>query len=185
MVSIPYLIFCDLVPPFYTCGFTNVVFEQIATIVVAPITSTIMPLIILIILGLLTSRNIRLVTHHHAQQQRSRNRLLAWEQQITRMMIAQTIVSILCTTPRAALFVYVATTLRNNIVQSIDQVVIIELMNQITLMLLGINYVSPFYLFFFVSQRFRQTIKITLKNFFRLRSNQIDSVSYVAPITSK
>ncbi|CAF1330680.1 unnamed protein product [Rotaria sp. Silwood1] len=99
LVNIPFFIYTDLIPPTYNCWFTSSLFEQIANYFLDPMLAVVFPLSILIAFGLLTCRNIRLVTH--IRQQPNQTHMPMWEQQMTRMMLSQTLVSAICTLPRA------------------------------------------------------------------------------------
>ncbi|CAF1577088.1 unnamed protein product [Rotaria sp. Silwood1] len=99
-VNIPFLIYCDIVPPIYICWFTNDLFMRIGVLFLSPILIVFLPLLILILFGLLTYRNIRLVTH--IRQQPNQIRMSTWEHQMTRMMLIQTLLTpmnILLTAP--------------------------------------------------------------------------------------
>ncbi|CAF3770791.1 unnamed protein product [Rotaria sp. Silwood1] len=89
LVNVPFLIYCDTVPPIYICWFTNDLFMRIGVLFLSPILTIFLPLIVLILFGLLTYRNIRLVTH--IRQQPNQTRMSTWEQQMTRMMLTQTL----------------------------------------------------------------------------------------------
>ncbi|CAF1266203.1 unnamed protein product [Adineta steineri] len=173
LVNIPYLIFCDLIPPTYVCFSTNDVFTKIVFYFLAPIFSTVFPLLVLIIFIVLTHRNIRLIAHIHDQQQPVRTRSSMWEQQMTRMMVAQTILSIFCTLPRAIFYTYSAITLEQNATKSFNQISIELLVDQLTISIMSINFVSSFYIYFLFSPRLRQTIKIHLKSLCHLTPNQV------------
>ncbi|CAF1395499.1 unnamed protein product [Adineta steineri] len=172
-VNAPYLIFVDYVPQLFSCWFTNDLFQQIATYFLTPFMVALLPLIILVIFGILTHRNIRLIKHMHIQQNQARNRLSQWEQQMTRMMIAQTCISIICILPQLVVFLYTVATLNTRAMRSYDQVVLEYLINQITTFIIGINFASSFYIFFLSSPRFRKSIKMYLKQLIQVRDNRI------------
>ncbi|CAF3911207.1 unnamed protein product [Rotaria sp. Silwood1] len=181
LVGIPYLIYCDFIPPFFTCGFTNVLFAQIAISFLAPIFSVIFPLIILIIFSILTYRNLHLMTIANAQQQSVRTRLSIWEQQITRMMIIQTVLIISCTMPRCILMIYTIATFNQGTMKSLNRIYIETLLDQLTACIMGLDFASSFYIFCLSSSRFRQTIKTSLKRFFKLGNNQVTSINISRP----
>ncbi|CAF4963612.1 unnamed protein product, partial [Rotaria sp. Silwood1] len=81
LVNSPFLFYCDLVPPMYTCWFTNDLFMRIGTLILTPILTVLLPLVVLVVFGLLTYRNIRLVSH--IRQQPNQSRMSTWEQQMT------------------------------------------------------------------------------------------------------
>ncbi|CAF3437863.1 unnamed protein product, partial [Rotaria sp. Silwood2] len=83
LVNIPFLLYSDLVPPIFTCFFTNDLFMRIGVLFLSPVLTVLLPLIVLILFGLLTYRNIRLVSH--IRQQPNQTRMSTWEQQMTRM----------------------------------------------------------------------------------------------------
>ncbi|CAF4855020.1 unnamed protein product [Rotaria sp. Silwood1] len=89
LVNIPFLIYFDLVPPTFRCLYTNDLFMRIGILVLSPIFTALLPLIVLIMFGLMTYRNIRLVVH--VRQQPNQIRLSNWEHQMTRMMLTQTL----------------------------------------------------------------------------------------------
>lgn len=180
LVNVPFLLYCDLLPPPFGCWFTNALFMQIGVLILSPILTVILPLIILILFGLLTYRNIRLVTH--IRQQPNQTRVSTWEQQMTRMMLIQTLTSILCTVPRAALNIYAIATLGKSDVKSFDQISIELLIGQLTASMASMNFASSFYIYFFSSRRFRQIIKMQLKRLFHLEPNQIAPTSI--PLTA-
>ncbi|CAF3352752.1 unnamed protein product [Rotaria sp. Silwood2] len=132
LVRVPYLIYCDFIPPFFTCGFTNLLFAEIALSFLAPIFSVIFPLIILIIFSILTYRNLHLMTTDNAQQQSVRTRLSMWEQQITRMMIIKTVLNISCTLLRCILMIYTIATLNQRAMRSLNRIYIETLLDQLT-----------------------------------------------------
>lgn len=175
LIYTPYLVYCDLIPPFYTCGFTSDLFAQIGFYFISPIIGVVLPLLILITFGMLTYRNIRLVTH--IRQQPIRNRLSMWEQQMTRMMLAQTLISISCTLPRTILVIYTIATVGGRATRSFDQVVIEFLIDQVTLFIITLNFASSFYIFLLSSARLRETLKMHLKRLFNLRHNQVGHMS--------
>jgi hypothetical protein len=173
LINIPYLIFCDLVPPTFACSFTNDLFARIAFYFLAPILSVLLPLIVLIIFGLLTYHNICLLTHFHVQQNPTRTRLSMWEQQMTRMMIVQTVLSILCTLPRSMFLIYSVATIDERATRSLDQIFIEILIDQLTVFIMSLNFASSFYIFFLSSPRLRQTIKMYIKRIWNVRNNQV------------
>ena len=179
--SIPFFIYVDLVPPLYTCGSTNELFTKIALYFLNPILGNILPLLILTLFGLLTCRNIRLVIR--VRQQPVRNRLSMWEQQMTRMMLTQTLLSASCTLPRAIFTLYTIATYKGSATRNFNKIVIDLLLDSLTYVILCVNFASSFYIFIFSSPRVRQTITMHLKQMLGLRSNQIDSVAihFTAP----
>jgi hypothetical protein len=181
LISIPYLIYCDLIPPYFTCGFTNARFEEIALSFIAPIFSVIFPLIVLTIFGILTYRNIHFMTIVNAQRQSVRTRLSMWEQQITRMMIIQTVLNISCTLPRSIFVIYIIATVQQGAVESLNQIYIESLIDQLTECIMCLDFASSFYIFFLSSPRFRQTIKIHLQRFLHLGNNQVIPINASRP----
>jgi hypothetical protein len=171
LINIPFLIYCDLIPPFFTCGFTNDLFEQIALYFLNPILSTILPLLVLSTFCMLTYRNIRVVTR--VRQQPVRTRLSMWEQQMTRMMLAQTLLSISCTLPRSIFVIYTIATVGGRATRSFNRLSIETLVDQLTLIIICVNFASSFYIFLLASARFRETIKMYLKRLLHLGHNQI------------
>ena len=169
ILSTPCLIFCDLIPPMFTCGFTNELVGQLVTILIAPILAVFLPLIFFILFVIFTWRNIQFITQNNNTQ----TRLSTWEQQITRLMVVQTLINIICTLPRAVLVLYVAFTVKNRLTRSIDAIIIEYFFDQLTLFLFGINNISTFYLFLGSSHRFRQTIRMILKSFPRVEDPQV------------
>ena len=177
LISIPDLIFADLIPPIYSCGFTNQRFGQLITFFVYPFVSVILPLIILILFSILTYRNMRtIITQKNVQQNHARTGWSALEQQITQMMIVQTLLSVVCTAPRAILVIYVASTLNNQLLKSADLTVIQYLLDQVTLFIFGIIFASPFYVFVLSSVRFRKTINMLFKRVFNVEDNEVGSM---------
>ncbi|CAF3755146.1 unnamed protein product [Rotaria sp. Silwood1] len=182
LVNIPFLIYSDLVPPMYTCWFTNDLFTRVGTLILSPILTVLLPLVVLILFGLLTYCNIRLVSH--IRQQPNQSRMSTWEQQMTRMMLTQTLLSIICTIPRA---VYVAYTISINAeatTMSFEQISIILLADSLTISIVSVNFASSFYIFLFSSPRFRQTILMYLTCRFHLRSNQIAPTNMLLTATT-
>ncbi|CAF1401614.1 unnamed protein product [Rotaria sordida] len=171
LVNIPFLIYCDLVPPIFMCWFTNDLFMKIGVLVLSPILTVLLPLIVLILFELLTYCNIRLVTR--IRQQPNQTRLSTWEQQMTRMMLTQTLLSIFCTLPRAIFTIYTIATIDESATRSFDQQSIILLVDQLTVSIASMNFVSSFYIFLLASPRFRQTIRMCLKRRLNLGPNQI------------
>jgi hypothetical protein len=174
-----YLVFFDLIPPTFTCWSTNELFGKIAIYFLVPILSVLIPLIILVIIGILTYRNINLITNIHIQQQPIRNRLLMWEQQMTKMMIAQTGLNIFCTLPLFIFVIYSLVTFEERAMRSFDRIVIELLVNQVATLIMEINFVSSFYIFFLSSPRLRKTIKIYLKRLWNCKNNQIDPMNTI------
>ncbi len=172
LINIPFVLYCDLIPPFFICGFTNSLFEQIGLYFLSPIIGNILPLVVLITFGMLTYRNIRLLTHVR-QQQPARNRLAMWEQQMTKMMLAQTLLSISCTVPRAIFVMYTIVTHGERATRSFDRVIIEFLIDQSTVFLICLDFASPFYIFLLSSARLRKTITMHLKRLLKLEPNQI------------
>lgn len=175
LVNIPFLIYSDLIPLTNSCFFTSSLFEQIANYFLHPMLAFVFPLCILIIFGLLTLRNIRVATH--TRQQIFQTRLSTWEQQMTRMILTQTLVSVTCALPRAMFVVYWTATFNNNAMKSFDRISIEMLINQLSAMILCINFSSSFFIFLFVSPRFRETIKTHIKHSFNLRNNLINATN--------
>ncbi|CAF3565896.1 unnamed protein product [Rotaria sp. Silwood1] len=175
LVNIPFFIYTDLIPPTYNCWFTSSLFEQIANYFLDPMLAVVFPLSILIAFGLLTCRNIRLVTH--IRQQPNQTHMPMWEQQMTRMMLSQTLVSAICTLPRAIFIMYWAATFGQNVEKSFDRISIELLINQVSAIILCVNFSSSFFIFLCVSSRLRETIKMHLKHLFTLRRNQINAAN--------
>ncbi|CAF2688302.1 unnamed protein product [Rotaria sp. Silwood2] len=175
LVNIPFLIYSDLVPPTYNCWFNSDLFKQIANYFLNPMLAVVFPLCILITFGLLTCRNIRLVTH--IRQQRIQTHLPMWEQQMTRMMLTQTFFSIICASPRAIFIMYWTATYGEDAKKSCDQISIELLINQLSAIILCFNFSSSFFVFLCVSPRLRETLKIHLKRLFNLRQNQIGATN--------
>ncbi|CAF1049066.1 unnamed protein product [Adineta steineri] len=177
LIDIPYLIFCDLIPPTFDCYFTNDVFGEIAIYFLAPIFSVLLPLFVLITFSILTYRNI----HHHL----IRNHLSMWEQQMTRMIIIQTLLSIFCTLPQFIFVIYSIVTLNKRAMRSFYQISIELLINQCTIFIMGIHFISSFYIFFLFSSRLRLTIKKYMKNLWNLKNNQIIPVNITQIVRRK
>ncbi|CAF1179680.1 unnamed protein product [Rotaria sordida] len=182
LVNIPVLVYCDLVPPTFACWFTNDLFMRIGTLFLSPILTVLLPLIVLILCGLLTYRNIRRVTH--VRQQPNQSRLSNWEQQMTRMMLTQTLLNIFCTLPRAIFVVYTIFTIDESATRTFDQLSIILLVDSITVSMISVNFGSSFYIFLLSSPRLRQMIQMYLKRLFNLRHNQVDPTNMLltAPV---
>ncbi|UJR38797.1 hypothetical protein I4U23_031462 [Adineta vaga] len=179
LINIPYLIFCDVFPLISSCIFTNELFARISIYFLAPIFSNILPLLILIIFSILTYQNIRVVTQIHVQQQPNRTRLSMWEQQMTRMMIIQTVLSILWTIPRCIFLIYSIATVDGRSMRNFDQIVMEFLIDQITLFLMSLNFASSFYIYFLSSSRLRTTIFQSIKRFLHLGNDQIIPIHLV------
>ncbi|CAF3680704.1 unnamed protein product [Rotaria sp. Silwood1] len=173
LVSIPYLIFYDLIPPTYTCGFTNDLFQKITNFFLAPILGAIFPLIILIIFGILTYRNLHLMTTINDQQQSIPTRLSMWERQITRMMIIQTVLNVSCTLPHCIFLIYTIATVQQIAMKSLNQIYIEYLLAQLCAYIVSLDFASSFYIYFLSSSRFRQTTKMYLKRLLHLGNNQV------------
>ncbi|CAF4680025.1 unnamed protein product [Rotaria sp. Silwood1] len=171
LVNVPLLVYCDLVPTTLACWFTNDLFMRIGILFLSPILTVLLPLIVLILFGLLTYRNIHRVTH--VRQQPNQNRLSNWEQQMTRMMLIQTLLSIFCTLPRAIFVVYTIFTIDESVTRSFDQLYIILLVDNITASIISVNFASSFYIFLLSSSRLRQMIQMYLKRLFNLRHNRV------------
>ncbi|CAF3000412.1 unnamed protein product [Rotaria sp. Silwood2] len=171
LVNIPFLMYCDLVPPIFFCWFTNDLFIKIGVLFLSPVLTVLLPLIVLILFGLLTYRNIRLVSH--IRQQPNQTRMSAWEQQMTRMMLTQTLLSIFFTLPRAIFNVYTIATIEERATRSFDQESIVLLVDQLTISITSMNFASSFYIFLISSPRFRQTVLMYLKHPCNLGHNQI------------
>ncbi|CAF3612843.1 unnamed protein product [Rotaria sp. Silwood1] len=175
LVNIPFLIYFDLVPPTFRCLYTNDLFMRIGILVLSPIFTALLPLIVLIMFGLMTYRNIRLVVH--VRQQPNQIRLSNWEHQMTRMMLTQTLVSVICTIPRAIFLVYTTATFGERRTKSFDRVSIELVINYLTLIINCANFASSFYIFFLSSPRLRQTIKMYLKRLLHLQCNQLGATN--------
>ncbi len=171
LIGIPFIIYCDLVPPFFTCGFTNDIVQQIGLYFLNPILGVVLPLLVLITFGMLTYRNIRLLTH--VRQQPGQTRLVMWEQQMTRMMLAQTLLSISCTLPRAIFIIYTIATVGGRATRSFDQVVIEFLIDQLTVSIICVNFAASFYIFLLSSARLRKTLKTYIRRLLNLEHNEI------------
>jgi len=89
LINIPFLLYIDLIPSTLACWFTNDHFAQVTCYFLVPFLYTIFPLIVL-----LTYQNIRSITHFQWQQVEFRQR--KWEKLMRRMIIIQTVFSILC-----------------------------------------------------------------------------------------
>ncbi|CAF3328006.1 unnamed protein product [Rotaria socialis] len=126
-------------------------------------------------IGLLTYRNVRFIAHVHHQP--NHNRLSIWEHQMTRMMLTQTLLSILCTLPRVIFVIYSIATIGENTTRNFDQLSIIFTADYLSAFIVGINFASSFYIFLLSSPRFRRTIQIYLKHRFNLNHYQIDPTS--------
>lgn len=172
LVNIPFLFYCNLAPPTYNCSFTSNLFEQIANYFIVPILAVLFPLCILITFVLLTYRNIRRSTH--IRQQLTQNRLSTWEQHMTRIMLTQTLFTIICSMSRAIYVIYTAATLERNATKNFNQISIELLINQLTAIIMCINSSSSFFIFLLISPRFRKTIKISIKRLFHIEHNQIN-----------
>jgi hypothetical protein len=96
-----------------------------------------------------------------------------WEQQMTRMMLAQTLLSISCTLPRTIFVIYTIATVGGRATRSFDRVSIEFLVDQLTVVITCVNFASSFYIFLLSSARFREMIKIYLKRLLNLGHNQI------------
>ncbi|CAF1271813.1 unnamed protein product [Rotaria sordida] len=180
LVNIPFLVYCDLVPPIFSCWFTNDLFMRIGILVLSQILTVLLPLIILILFGLLTYRNIRLVIH--VRQQPNQSRQSNWEQQMTRMMLIQTLLSIFCTIPRAIFVVYTIFTIDESVTRNFDQLSIIFLVDTLTISIISLNFASSFYIFLLSSPRLRQMIQMHLKCLFNRRNNQVGSTNILLTI---
>ncbi|CAF4008313.1 unnamed protein product [Rotaria sp. Silwood2] len=178
LVNIPFLLYSDLVPPIFTCFFTNDLFMRIGVLFLSPVLTVLLPLIVLILFGLLTYRNIRLVSH--IRQQPNQTRMSTWEQQMTRMMLTQTLLSIFCTLPRAIYIVYAIATLDESTKRTFDEMSIVALIDQLTVSITSINFASSFYIFLLASPRFRQTIQMYLKRGLHLGQNQVTPTKNIA-----
>ncbi|CAF3211823.1 unnamed protein product [Rotaria sp. Silwood2] len=181
LVNIPFLVYCDLIPPTFTCWFTNDLFMRIGVLLLSPILIVFLPLIVLILFGLLTYRNIRLVTR--IRQHPHQTRMSTWEQQMTRMMLTQTLLSIFFTLPRAIYVVYSIATIDESTTRSFEHQSIMLLVDQLTASIISMNFASSFYIFLLSSSRFRQTINMYLKCRFNLRHHQIGptNILLIAP----
>jgi hypothetical protein len=131
--------------------------------------------------GILTYRNIHFMTIVNAQRQSVRTRLSMWEQQITRMMIIQTVLNISCTLPRSIFVIYIIATVQQGAVESLNQIYIESLIDQLTECIMCLDFASSFYIFFLSSPRFRQTIKIHLQRFLHLGNNQVIPINASRP----
>jgi hypothetical protein len=96
-----------------------------------------------------------------------------WEQQMTRMMLAQTLLSISCTLLRAIFVIYTIATVGGRATRSFNRLSIETLVDQLTLIIICVNFASSFYIFLLSSARFRETIKMYLKRLLNLEHNQI------------
>ena len=129
-------------------------------------------LTVLVIFGILTYRNIHLLTTVSTQQS-IRTRLSKWEQQITRMMVIQTVLNISCTLPRFIFVIYTIATVQQRAMRSLNQIYIEALVDQLTICIMCLDFVSSFYIFIFSSKRFRQTIKMYLQRCLHLQNNRV------------
>ncbi|CAF1413526.1 unnamed protein product [Rotaria magnacalcarata] len=175
LVNILFLVYCDLIPPINICWFTNDIFMRIGTLVLSPILTVFLPLIVLIMFGLLTYRNIRFVTHirHHANQARLSTR----EHQMTKMVLIQTLLCIFCSFPRAIFVIYAVATIDQSADRSFDQLAIVTLVDYSSQSVLCINFASSFYVFLLSSPRFRKTVQVYLKHQFHLGPNQVEPMN--------
>ncbi|UJR13180.1 hypothetical protein I4U23_000202 [Adineta vaga] len=172
LINLPYLFYCDINPYLNQCSFTNEFFAYISVYFLAPIFSTLLPLVILMIFGILTYKNIHYLNHF-----RNRTHLSIWEQQMTKMMIIQTILSIFCTLPRCIYLIYVISTVNEYLTRSFERIIIEYFIDQLTLFIITMNFASSFYIYFLSSSRLRKTIKTFLKNLFHLQNNQVIPIS--------
>ncbi|UJR06883.1 hypothetical protein I4U23_011172 [Adineta vaga] len=162
LINLPYLIYCDLISIVNRCLFTNEFFAYISVYFLAPIFSTLFPLLILIIFGILTYKNIHYFTH-----------VSIWEQQMTKIIIIQTIFSIFCTLPRSIYLIYAISTVKESSMRSFDQIIIEYFIDQLTLFIITMNFSSSFYIYFLSSSRLRKTIQTYLKRLFHLQNDQV------------
>lgn len=182
LVNVPFLIYCDLVPPTYRCWPTNDLFMRIGVIILSPVLTAFLPLFVLILFGLLTYRNIRRVIY--VRQRPIQNRAITWEHQMTRMMLTQTLISIFCTFPRVIFNIYSIATSRETTTKTFYQISIIILVDQITIAITSVNFASSFYIFLASSPRFRETIKTCLTRLFMIGRHQIQPTNTTLIVTA-
>ncbi|CAF2736213.1 unnamed protein product [Rotaria sp. Silwood2] len=171
LFNLPCLIYMDLISPTFTCWFTNDLFEKVTSYFLGPIVPIILPLIILSIFGILTYRHICLLKQ--VRQQPVQTRTHMWEQQMTRMMFAQTVSCIICTLPRAIYIIYSIATLDERATRSFDRLCIELLVEYLTVFIMTMNFTSSFYIFLLSSPRLRQTIMLNVKHLLHVRHNNI------------
>lgn len=171
LASIPFLIYTDLVPPTFACSFTSELFVQFVGYFYTSILAVVLPLLVLITFSALTYRNIGFLTN--VRRPAVRNRRSMWEQQMTRMMLAQTLLSIACTLPRAIFILYTIATVSERATRSFDRLSIELLLDQLSVFINCANYTSSFYIYILISPRLRQTIKLYFKRLMNLEHNQI------------
>ncbi|CAF3879616.1 unnamed protein product [Rotaria sordida] len=132
----------------------------------------------------MTYHNIRLVIH--VRQQPNQTRRSMWEQQMTRMMLIQTLLSVFCSISRAIFLIYTIAAFNERAMRGFDQISIELVIDYLSVSIMCVNFASSFYIFFLSSSRLRQTIKIYLKHLFNLNQNQVvpTIISLKAPIVT-
>lgn len=172
LVNIPFLIYVDIIPILNICWFTNDLFMRLGTLVLSPVLTTFLPLLLLIFFVSLTFLNIHFVKR--IRQQPNQTHMSSWEQQMTRMMLTQTLLSIFCTIPRAIFIIYSIATVDQSATRSFFEASIILLADSLTVSIILINFASSFYIFLFSSPRFRKTIVIYVKRSLHIENNRIE-----------
>ncbi|CAF1313874.1 unnamed protein product [Adineta steineri] len=163
--TIPCLIFFDISPVTKTCVNINAVYNYYVIVYVLTVTCMI-PVIIMIIFGYLTYRNIHL-TKVLAQQQADR--------QLIRMTLIEVVLVVFTITPYGINNAYSLASV--GVAKNADRLMSEYFASTMISLLTYFYYAGSCYMFFISSSRFRRTVRE--KVFFWQRSNQVQPLQQV------
>ncbi|CAF1072261.1 unnamed protein product [Adineta steineri] len=158
--SVPVLLFYNVPPIISRCSSVNKVYQDYIPIYILVLQCGI-PVLVMLIFGGLTYRNMRLskaLVEQHA------------DRQLTKMIIIQVMLVIISMTPYGILDIY--TLITSKYIKSTDQLQQEAFAQTIFVLVSYIYYVGNFYMFIISSNRFRQALKNRI--FFWRKPNQIN-----------
>ncbi|CAF1367143.1 unnamed protein product [Adineta ricciae] len=150
LIGIPMFIIYSPTATSSACTFKTTAFADYYNFFFAPMVFCALPIVIPVIFGILTYRNIRLLT----------NRVHRIEQQLTKMLLLHFIITSVVSIPYAIFTFYNAATLR----MQKDSLRLAQeyLYSTITRNFFQVHYADTFYIFFISSSEIRETLKKNL-----------------------
>ncbi|CAF0822500.1 unnamed protein product [Adineta steineri] len=152
--GIPFLLYYDLNISSTTgnsiCGFTNVIFQTYFNVFHFPVLITSLPVFIILLFGFLAYRNLQHISHRAIPLVRRE-----LDKQLTTMILAEALSEVIFVTPTCIL------NLINYLIGNSSDpftVALISFFRNLTGIFYYIHFVSPFYIYFCASKRFRQQL---------------------------
>ncbi|CAF3806547.1 unnamed protein product [Adineta steineri] len=161
--GIPQILFYDISSITQTCRIINASYSIYASIYVLSLTC-IIPIVVMIVFGYLTYRNIHLTRVIRAEQQA--------DHQLVRMTLIQVILVVISITPYGMNNVYGLIT--STISKDPDRLTKESFVSTILSLFTYVNYVGTCYMFLISSRRFRRQVKDRI--FFWQRQNRINQI---------